>query len=299
MIDAEQSTGHFYTNLAGSENDLNHVLSTFVDSEHEITNFCHSQYVDISEIQSIFQNSPNEFLILTLNIQSVNAKFDNLFPVVANLASQGLYFGAICLQETWTSSDSDLSLLQLPGYQLIHQGSKCTKHGGLMIYLNVNYNYEIRNLYTNSNIWEGLFIDINGGNLCRTFTIGNIYRPPHDNNNNVNIQQFISELSPIIAILQSENTYAAIVGDFNINLLQISEREKFGDFFDLMCTNNFFPKISFPTRFARHSCSLIDQIFCKTPHKKHVTISSSIIFSNISDHLPCIANLCISEYTKQ
>ena len=30
-----------------------------------------------------------------------------------------------------------------------------------------------------------------------------------------------------------------------------------------------------------------------------MTISSSIIFSNISDHLPCIANLCISEYTKQ
>ena len=32
----------------------------------------------------------------------------------------------------------------------------------------------------------------------------------------------------------SVNTYAAIVGDFNINLLQIYEREKFGDFLDLM-----------------------------------------------------------------
>ena len=95
-----------------------------------------------------------------------------------------------------------------------------------MICLNENYNYEIQNLYTNSNIWEGLFIDINGGNLCCTFTIGNIYRPPHDNNNNINIQRFISKLSLIIAILQSENTYAAIVGDFDINLLQISEREK-------------------------------------------------------------------------
>ena len=82
-----------------------------------------------------------------------------------------------------------------------------------------------------------------------------------------------------------------------MNLLQISEREKFGDFLDLMCTNNLFPKISFPTRFARHSCSLIDQIFFKTPHKKHVSISSSIIFSNISDHLPCTVNLGISEYT--
>ena len=82
MIDAEQSTGHFYTNLAGSENDLNHVLSTFVDSEHEITNFCHSQYVDISEIQSIFQNSPNEFLILTLNIQRSTQNLIIYFPLL-------------------------------------------------------------------------------------------------------------------------------------------------------------------------------------------------------------------------
>ena len=85
------------------------------------------------------------------------------------------------------------------------------------------------------------------------------------------MQQFISELSSIIEILQSDNTYAAIVDDFNINLLQISEREKIGDLFDLMCTNNCFLKISFPTRFARHSCSLIDQIFCKIPHRKHVS----------------------------
>ena len=181
--------------MTGTENDLNHVLSTFVDSEHEIPNFCHSSYVDTSEVQSLFQNNRDEFLILTLNIQSINAMFNNLFPVINNLTSQGIYFGAICLQETWTSSDSDLSLLQLPGYQLIHQGSKCTKHGGLIIYLNENYSYTIRNLCNGSNIWEGLFIDINGSNLCGTLTIGNIYRPPHDNNNNVNIQQFILELS--------------------------------------------------------------------------------------------------------
>ena len=39
MIDAEQRTCHLYNNLAGTENYLNHVLSIFVDSEHEITNF--------------------------------------------------------------------------------------------------------------------------------------------------------------------------------------------------------------------------------------------------------------------
>ena len=138
MIEVEQEAGQFSDNMAGTENDVNRVLSTFVNSEHEIPNFYHSRYIDMSEIQSMFQNNYSKFLILTLNIQSVNAKFNNLYPIINNLASQGLYFGAICLQETWTSNDSDLSLLQLPGYQLIHQGCKCTKHGGLIIYLNEN-----------------------------------------------------------------------------------------------------------------------------------------------------------------
>ena len=151
----------------------------------------------------------------------------------------GLYFGAICLQETWLSSDADVSLLPIPGYKLIHQGSKCTRHGGLIIYLHEEYTYKLRNMYTQSDIWEGLFIDVSGQNLRRSITIGNIYKPPHNNNNNANIERFIEDISPTINTLQKENKYAAIVGDFNINLLQINEREKFEEFFDLMCTNIF------------------------------------------------------------
>ena len=135
-------------------------------------------------------------------------------------------------------------------------------------YLNHNHSYKIHNLYTNSNIWEGLFIDINESNLCRALTFGNIYRPPRDDNNNANIQQFVSELSPIIKLLQSENTYSSTVGDFHTNLLKYSEHDTFVEFFDLMCLNNFFPTITFSTRFTNHFCSLIDQIFCQTPHKK-------------------------------
>ena len=205
----------------------------------------------------------------------------------------GLYFGAICLQETWLASDADLSLLQLPGYNIIHQGSKCTKHRGLIIYLSEMYSFKLRNLCNDSDIWEGLFIDVMGHNLRKPLTICNIYRPPNDNNNNDNISKYLSELSPVLDILQKENSYAAIVGDFNINLLQINEREKFEDFFDLMCTNSFYPKITLPTRFSKHSCSLIDQMFCKVPHKDHKNISSSIVVSNISDHFPCIVKVDI------
>ena len=76
-----------------------------------------------------------------------------------------------------------------------------------------------------------------------------------------------------------------------INLLQINEREKFDEFFDLMCTNNFFPKITLPTRSSKRSCTLIDQMFCKLPHLDHANISSAIIMSNISDHFPCLVKL--------
>ena len=41
--------------FAGTENDLNHILSTFVDSEDEINNFSTSNYVAMAGIQLIFQ----------------------------------------------------------------------------------------------------------------------------------------------------------------------------------------------------------------------------------------------------
>ena len=95
----------------------------------------------------------------------------------------------------------------------------------------------------------------------------------------------------IINTLQKENKHATIVGDFNINLLQINERGQFDECFDLMCTNNFFPKITLPTRSSKRSCTLIDQMFCKLPHLDHANISSAIIMSNMSDHFPCLVKL--------
>ena len=65
--------------------------------------------------------------------------------------------------------------------------------------------------------WDGLFIDVMGHNLRIPLTICNINRLPHDNNININIIKFVSELSPVLDILQKENTYAAVVDDFNIN----------------------------------------------------------------------------------
>ena len=74
-------------------------MSNFVDSEDEIMNFCESRYIDMCDIESAFQSNQNEFVVLSLNIQSIKAKFDNFVAIINRLSSLGIFFGAICLQE--------------------------------------------------------------------------------------------------------------------------------------------------------------------------------------------------------
>ena len=35
----------YFENFAGTEKDVNHILSTFDDADHEIVNFCNSRYI--------------------------------------------------------------------------------------------------------------------------------------------------------------------------------------------------------------------------------------------------------------
>ena len=103
---------------------------------------------------------------------------------------------------------------------------------------------------------------------------------------------FVEQFSPVIHSINDRNLQAIVAGDFNIDLLKIQEREKYGEFLDLMCTNRLYPKITFPTRFARKSCSLIDQIYCRF-HSPNIIVSPVVVKSHISDHCPCIISINI------
>ena len=72
---------------------------------------------------------------------------------------------------------------------------------------------------------------------------------------------FIDEITLSLHTLSKENSYSILVGDFNIDLLKLNERQIFSKLFDNMCSSGFFPHITVPTRFATNSCSLIDQIY--------------------------------------
>ena len=128
--------------------------------------------------------------------------------------------------------------------------------------------------------------------------MGNIYKPPKENNNNSNIESFISELSPKLHNLARSKANIMIAGDFNINLLQLKSRPAFSNFFDLMLTNSFWPTITFPTRFTENTCTLIDNLYYKS-NSNNALISSGILVTDISDHLPCFSTFDVSPYYKK
>ena len=153
-----------------------------------------------------------------------------------------------------------------------------------------------------------MFIDIQGGNLDGKLTIGNIYRPPKNNNSNACVKKFLNELSPIISKLCKNNNNTVITGDMSLDLLKIDEREKFQAYFDLFVTHSFFPQIMYPTRisqvqshrsarnkrknYTRMTATLIDQMFCRLKDISKAEFSG-IILSAMPDHFPYFSVLDI------
>ena len=117
--------------------------------------------------------------------------------------------------------------------------------------------------------------------------IGNIYKPPKDNNNCGNVNGFINELEPILSDLGNTNSEVLICGDYNINLLKINSEQHFSYFFDTMLTHSFFLNITFRTR-VNNSCgaTLIDNILLLSDPNMNYDILHNHISKMKEKHLP-------------
>ena len=142
------------------------------------------------------------------------------------------------------------------------------------------------NTYEN---WEGHIIQIKTGSAgAKDITIANIYRPPRVLMENY--REFLNELTPVLADLESNNSEKIMTGDFNIDLLKIHDKAIFSEYFDLLTSHSFFPKITLPTRFSNNHGTLIDNIFCKLSEATLDT-TSGILIKKFSDHQPCFSVL--------
>ena len=90
-----------------------------------------SPYFNDETLISSLKAKSQNVSIYSLNCQSLNAKIDQIKLKIKYLRENGVEFNAIRLQKTWLSDDSDTSLLQINGYQLISQGK--TLHTGVLL----------------------------------------------------------------------------------------------------------------------------------------------------------------------
>ena len=151
-------------------------------------------------------------------------------------------------------------LYEIKDYNYIATRAKSSKHGGLITYIHKDYRFKLNgDFYDHSNLWESHFLEITlKTNTSKTIIIGNIYRPPKSKNGL--LSTFINGFSSILTKVQKKKSLVYICGDFNFDLLKISEKRLYNECFDNLLSEGFHPKISLPTRLGKTRHTLIDNL---------------------------------------
>ena len=112
-------------------------LIAILEPDQDLTNseepsiFHPSPYSDQDSLANILKSKKDVFKCLSINIQSINAKIDQLRIYLHELQSDKCNFEAICIQETWLTAGSPTEHLQIEGYTMINSPCLLTSHSGL------------------------------------------------------------------------------------------------------------------------------------------------------------------------
>ena len=99
------------------ENNLVQLLESSNDFEN-VTDVKLSPYVDIETLKENLYESKSNLSILSINSQSINAKFDE-FKIAIEQLSYKHPVHIICVQEIWIESNCNTCMFELPNYQLM------------------------------------------------------------------------------------------------------------------------------------------------------------------------------------
>ena len=227
------------------ENNLVQLLENSNDFEN-ITDVKLSPYVDIETLKENLYESKSNLSILSINTQSINAKFDE-FKIAIEQLSYKHPVHTICVQETWIDSNCNTCMFELPNYQLISRGKYCSNHGGLFTYVHDDFHWEPMEIKEYSSGWENLFVKIQRKSKnSKKYIVGNIYRLPNELVSD--ITTFNEEFAETLDILHTKRTPTYLCGDFNIDLLKIHQKPNCCTFYDNLISSGYLLRISLPTR---------------------------------------------------
>jgi len=241
-----------------------------------------SEYYDVNSFTDKFSNS-NEPLFISVNIQSLNSKFNELKLFINDLNVKGVYIDLIILQETWAICNDDL--LQIDGYQnVIFKSRVNMRGGGVGIYVKKGLSFKIRN---DLNLFRVKTFENIAIELCypnKNIIISNIYHSPNPPRNCSlpnHMSEFLEILDGHLNVISDSNKEAYIFLDANIDLLKLEHCENAKNYLDACLSNGFLQLIMRATRIQGNHFSLIDHILTNASHTNHKV---GTILSDLSDH---------------
>ena len=163
--------------------------------------------------------------MFSLNIQSLPAKFAEFSDLISQFPTNSCP-EIICLQETWKIIDN--SFFPLANYHMLETNLRSeTRGGGVGIYVKNHLSFKILKQYSVfvERIFESLFIEITlSGN--KKIIVGSVYRPGTKVPGltfTEQFSQFSDILSNVLADLSNNYEHVFIYGDFNLNVLEITQ----------------------------------------------------------------------------
>ena len=205
------------------EFDISNVNCEFEDEMFKLCpNFTNSS-ISVNEFNSFCDSDKDYFLnIMHVNCRSLKQNFHSLEYLLSLLDNN---LTAACVSETWLSPSSENSY-NLNGYDFVCKSRTSKIGGGVGIYINNTYNYQLRNDLSVINEYiECVFVEIiqSLGNVL----IGCVYRPPGSD-----ISNFTDYLTMILDIIYCKRCppLTFLSGDFNIDLLKSACHSPTADF---------------------------------------------------------------------
>ena len=158
------------------QNSLTHLLDFDEESDNSINSIEPSVYYTMTNF--INKIDTDTCTIMSLNCQSLNAKFSNIKVMLNVFAEFNKPIQVLCLQETWFENSDliDMGQFHIDDYHLITKNRYASNHGGLAFYIHKNWTFKIKDDIIDSPYWEEMYIDITDplDPLKAKFTIGNI-----------------------------------------------------------------------------------------------------------------------------
>ena len=237
-----------------------------------LTDSISSRYYSPSEF--LMSSFSDNFTMLHLNIASLSKHIDELNNLLKLL---NFSFDIIGITETRLYDDQPLTNIEIDGYDFVHTPTS-TKCGGAGIYIKSSYDYEIKSELSLSlpNVSESMFIEIKRKKL-KNLLVGCVYR------HHCQVSTFWDNyFQPTLdKINRFCNKTCAIMGDFNVNLINYASHSQTNEFYDLFSSYGFRPLILQPTRITSTTSTLIDNIFINDMSSHSI---GGNITSSISDH---------------